>query len=80
MIDPSRHRSFPVERHNFIVNVDLFEWADSSEHYRSNRIRTKIMFSTASMGDLSDRGKGMMATNRIAPLLFNRYPDRRMAR
>lgn len=62
------------------INATLFGWTDSLENYRSNMIRTKMWFSTASMGDLVGvRAFEVMTTNRTL-LLFNRHPDRRMAR
>ena len=62
------------------INATLFGWTDSLENYRSNMIRTKMWFSTASMGDLVGvRAFEVMATNRTL-LLFNRHPDRRMTR
>jgi len=62
------------------INATLSGWTDSLEHYRSNMIRTKMWFSTSSMGDLVGvRAFEVMATNRTL-LLFNRHVDKRMTR
>jgi len=47
------------------INIVLFLYTDSLEHYWSTMIGAKMLFSTASMSDLPDGDEGLMTTNSI---------------